>query len=270
MNIASKPPGTWQEILEDLLRQANVSRETVHVVCAGAAGYTLPDRRALLEHLLQQMLPGARVLVLADYAIALEGATGGNPGVLVIAGTGSIASGRDREGRLMRAGGWGYLLGDEGSGFWIGREAIRAVLAVKEGWGEQTLLAEMLSEALGTSDAGEWLSALYRTQNPQSLLAELAPLVTEAAERGDALAQRILFHAAEHLADLVLHLVEHLHLPEDFPVCTVGGVWKSPSVLQRFHRQLVERLPYWRGGVQPPMYSPVEGALLIAQRLMWA
>ncbi|GIV20709.1 MAG: hypothetical protein KatS3mg023_2460 [Armatimonadota bacterium] len=86
MNIASKPPGTWQEILEDLLRRASVNRETVHVVCVGAAGYTLPDRRALLEHLLQQMLPGARVLVLADYAIALEGATGGNPGVLVIAG----------------------------------------------------------------------------------------------------------------------------------------------------------------------------------------
>ncbi|GIV20708.1 MAG: hypothetical protein KatS3mg023_2459 [Armatimonadota bacterium] len=170
----------------------------------------------------------------------------------------------------MRAGGWGYLLGDEGSGFWVGREAIRAVLAAKEGWGEQTRLTDMLSETLGTSDAGEWLSALYRTQNPQSLLAELAPLVTEAAEQGDASAQNILFHAAEHLADLVLHLVEHLHLPEDFPVCTVGGVWKSPSVLQRFHRQLVERLPYWRGGVQPPMYSPVEGALLIAQRLMWA
>lgn len=270
MNIASKPPGTWQEILEDLLRRASVNRETVHVVCVGAAGYTLPDRRALLEHLLQQMLPGARVLVLADYAIALEGATGGNPGVLVIAGTGSIACGRDREGKLMRAGGWGYLLGDEGSGFWVGREAIRAVLAAKEGWGEQTRLTDMLSETLGTSDAGEWLSALYRTQNPQSLLAELAPLVTEAAEQGDASAQNILFHAAEHLADLVLHLVEHLHLPEDFPVCTVGGVWKSPSVLQRFHRQLVERLPYWRGGVQPPMYSPVEGALLIAQRLMWA
>lgn len=270
MNIASKPPGAWQEVLEDLFRQASVDRETVHVVCAGAAGYTLPDRRALLEHLLQQLLPGARVLVLADYAIALEGATGGNPGVLVIAGTGSIACGRDREGKLMRAGGWGYLLGDEGSGFWIGREAIRAVLAAKEGWGEQTRLTDMLSETLGTSDAGEWLSALYRTQNPQSLLAQLAPLVTEAAEQGDASAQNILFHAAEHLAGLVVHLVQHLHLPEDFPVCTVGGVWKSPAVLQRFHQQLCDRLPHWRGEVKPPMYSPVEGALLIAQRMMWA
>lgn len=271
MNIASKPPSIWQDVLEELFRQANVDRETVHVVCAGAAGYTLPDRRALFEHLLQQMLPGARVLVLPDYAIALEGATGGNPGVLVIAGTGSIACGRDREGRLMRAGGWGYLLGDEGSGFWIGREALRTVLAAREGWGEQTLLTEMLAETLGTSDAGEWLSALYRTQNPQSLLAQLAPLVSETAERGDAPANRILTDAAHHLAGLVIHVATHLHLPEDFPVCTVGGVWKSGGVLlQRFREQLVAHLPDWRGEVKPPLYSPVEGALLLAQRMMWA
>ncbi|MGC8784423.1 MAG: N-acetylglucosamine kinase [Armatimonadota bacterium] len=270
INIASKPPGVWQEVLEALFCQAGVDRETVHVVCAGAAGYTLPDRRALFEHLLQQMLPSARVLVLADYAIALEGATGGNPGVLVIAGTGSIACGRDREGKLMRVGGWGYLLGDEGSGFWIGREAIRAVLAATEGWGEQTRLHQLLSDMLGSDDCSEWLSALYRTQNPQSLLAQLAPRVTEAAEQGDTLAQRILLHAADHLAGLVDQLTRHLHLPEDFPVCTVGGVWKSQLVLQRFHQQLGERLPHWHGEVKPPMYSPVEGALLIAQRMMWA
>lgn len=270
MNIASKPPGAWQEVLEGLFHQAGVDRETVHVVCAGAAGYTLPDRRALFEHLLQQMLPSARVLVLADYAIALEGATAGNPGVLVIAGTGSIACGRDREGRLMRVGGWGYLLGDEGSGFWIGREAIRAVLAANEGWGEQTRLYEILSDTLGSADTGEWLSALYRTQNPQSLLAQLAPLVTEAAEQGDAPAQGILYEASRYLAGLVAQLAQHLSLPEDFPVCTVGGVWKSQAVLQQFHQQLGERLPHWRGEVKPPMYSPVEGALLIAQRMMWA
>lgn len=270
MNIATKPPSVCQEILDNLFRQAGVDRETVHVVCAGAAGYTLPDRRVHLEHLLQQMLPGARVLVLADYAIALEGATGGTPGVLVIAGTGSIACGRDREGKLMRAGGWGYLLGDEGSGFWIGREAIRAVLAAREGWGKPTRLSEILSETLGSSDVGEWLSALYRTHNPQSLLAQLAPLVNEAAERGDAPAQRILYEASHYLAGLVLQLAQHLSLPEDFPVCTVGGVWKCHTVLQRFHRHLADRLPHWRGEVKPPLYSPVEGALLIAQRMMWA
>ncbi len=192
INIASKPPGVWDETLEDLLERAGVNRETVRVACAGAAGYTLPDRRAMFERLLQEKLPQARVLVLPDYAIALEGATGGAPGVLVIAGTGSIACGRDREGRLMRAGGWGYLLGDEGSGFWIGREAVRAALAAAEGWGEQTLLQEMLANTFGSADCGEWLSALYRTHNPQSLLAQCAPLVSGAAEQGDPLAERIL------------------------------------------------------------------------------
>ena len=271
INLASKPPGAWQEILEEVFDGAGVDRESVEVVCAGVAGYTLPDRRELFEHLLQQMLPRARVILLPDYAIALEGATGGAPGVQVIAGTGSIACGRDREGRMMRAGGWGYLLGDEGSGFWIGREAVRAVLAASEGWGERTVLGDTLAEALGGADCGEWLSALYRTQNPPSLLAQLAPLVAEAAERGDVQANRILSNAAHHLAALVIHVANHLHLPEDFPVCTVGGVWKSRGVLlQRFREQLATHLPDWHGEVKPPLYSPVEGALLVAQRMRWA
>ena len=271
LNIATQPPTTWQLILEELFQSARVDRMSISITCAGVAGYTLPDRRERFDHLLQEMLPRARVVVLPDYAIALEGATGGSLGVLVIAGTGSIACGRDREGRLMRAGGWGYLLGDEGSGFWIGREALRAALAAKEGWGEPTLLTEMLAQALGTADAGEWLSALYRSQNPQSLLAQLAPLVAEAAERGDIPATRILTDAAHHLAGLVIHVATHLYLPEDFPVCTVGGVWKSGGMfLHRFREQLVTYLPAWRGEIKPPLYSPVEGALLLAQRMMWA
>jgi len=271
LNIATQPPTTWQLILEELFQSARVDRMSISITCAGVAGYTLPDRRERFDHLLQEMLPRARVVVLPDYAIALEGATGGSLGVLVIAGTGSIACGRDREGRLMRAGGWGYLLGDEGSGFWIGREALRAALAAKEGWGEPTLLTEMLAQALGTADAGEWLSALYRSQNPQSLLAQLAPLVAEAAERGDIPATRILTDAAHHLAGLVIHVATHLYLPEDFPVCTVGGVWKSGGMfLRRFREQLVTHLPAWRGEIKPPLYSPVEGALLLAQRMMWA
>jgi N-acetylglucosamine kinase-like BadF-type ATPase len=271
LNIATQPPTTWQLILEELFQSARVDRMSISITCAGVAGYTLPDRRERFDHLLQEMLPRARVVVLPDYAIALEGATGGSLGVLVIAGTGSIACGRDREGRLMRAGGWGYLLGDEGSGFWIGREALRAALAAKEGWGEPTLLTEMLAQALGTADAGEWLSALYRSQNPQSLLAQLAPLVAEAAERGDIPATRILTDAAHLLAGLVIHVATHLYLPEDFPVCTVGGVWKSGGMfLRRFREQLVTYLPAWRGEIKPPLYSPVEGALLLAQRMMWA
>jgi N-acetylglucosamine kinase-like BadF-type ATPase len=103
------------------------------------------------------------------------------------------------------------------------------------------------------------------------LLAELAPLVSEAAERGDAPANRILADAAHHLAGLVIHVATHLHLPEDFPICTVGGVWKSGGMfLHRFREQLVTYLPAWRGEIKPPLYSPVEGALLLAQRMMWA
>lgn len=266
MNIAATPPDAWQQTLQRLFRQAGVTPERVQVVCAGVAGYTLPDRRAQFQTLLQQLLPQAQVIVQADYAIALEGATGGEPGVLVIAGTGAIVCGRDAEGRLMRAGGWGYLLDDEGSGFWIAREAVRAALAAHEGWGRPTQLSEMVAEALGSAAPGEWLSRVYHSPTPQSLLAGWAPLVSRAAEQGDALAQSILIEAAQHLAERVVHLQAHLALPEGYPVCIVGGVWKAQTVREHFERTLRARLPHWQGTVQPPKRSPVEGALLIALR----
>lgn len=264
MNIAATPPEVWQQTLQRLLRQAEVAPEQVQVVCAGVAGYTLPDRRAQFEALLQQLLPQAQVIVQADYAIALEGATGGEPGILVIAGTGSIVCGRDAEGRLIRAGGWGYLLDDEGSGFWIGREALRVALAAHEGWGKPTLLSELLAESLGIADPGGWLSTIYRSPTPQPLLAGLAPLVSQAAEQGDLVAQRILTEAAGQLAERALQVASGLYLPEGYPVCIVGGVWEAQTVREHFARILHSRLPHWRGTVQPPKRSPVEGALLIA------
>ncbi|MCS6949754.1 MAG: hypothetical protein NZ520_04740 [bacterium] len=267
VNIASTPPNVWQRRLERLLRQAQVDCQQVQTVCAGVAGYTLPDRRAQFERMLQQLFPRARLLVLADYAIALEGATGGEAGILVLAGTGSIVCGRDRDGNVLRAGGWGYLLDDEGSGFWIGREALRAALAAAEGWGETTCLHRLLSETLGSTDPGDWLSKLYRAHNPQSLLAGLASLVSQAAEQEDSVAQRILHEAAQHLAERVTQLRRVLPLPEDFPVYIVGGVWNSSLVRQCFEQLLHQRLPSWRGEVRPPRLSPVEGAFLIAQRV---
>ncbi len=268
MNLAATSPSVWQSTLVQLLQRAGVESQRIEAVCAGVAGYTLPDRRRRFERLLRKQFAPARVLVLADYAIALEGATEGAPGVLVIAGTGAIACGRDREGNLRRAGGWGFLLDDEGSGFWIGREALRAALAAREGWGEPTCLCDQLADALGSADTGHWLSALYRAENPQSWIAALAPWVSQCAEEGDAVAQRILQEAAQHLAQRVLQLERMLSLPEDFPVCIVGGVWKSLMVRQHFLQQLRQEMPHWRGEVQPPKRSPVEGALLIAQRLL--
>src|SRR5580658_4364350 len=109
------------------------------------------------EALLSQILPIDRMLVTDDALIALAGATAGEPGVVVIAGTGSIAFGRNARGETARAGGWGFVFGDEGGAFDIARQALRAVLREHEGWGARTVLTPALLEATGTRDANEML-----------------------------------------------------------------------------------------------------------------
>ena len=139
-----------------------------------------------------------------DALIALVGATGGEPGVVTIAGTGSIAFGRNAEGRTARAGGWGYLLGDEGGGFDLVRRALRAVLRQEEGWGPATVLREALLEAAEARDAHDLMHRVYTEEYPRARVAGFARLVDDVANAGDLVAREIMGGAAQALATFAL------------------------------------------------------------------
>src|SRR5688572_6428487 len=124
--------------------------------CFGMSGGP-DDKQALLA----EILPAERLIVTTDAVIALSGATAGEPGIIAIAGTGSIAFGRNEAGRTARVGGWGYVFGDEGGGFDITRQALRAALRYEEGWGPETALHRVLLEAAGGADANDVLHRFY-------------------------------------------------------------------------------------------------------------
>jgi N-acetylglucosamine kinase len=222
--------------------------------CFGMSGG--PDDK--LE-ILASMLPADRLVVTNDAVIALAGATASGQGIITIAGTGSIAFGRNRDGRSARAGGWGYVYGDEGGGFDIGRQATRAALRMDEGWGPPTALRDHLLAATGCRDANQMLHLFYTDAWPRSRVATLARLVDEAAGEGDTVALGILRTAAQELAMLAGAVRRTLFAPgEAVEVAYIGGVFQSGILLESF-RDLVEL----EDGVRcdPPRLGPAEGAL---------
>ena len=241
--------------------QAGLDAATVRFesACFGMSGGP-EDKQAILAG----MLRAEHLAVTTDAAIALSGATATGQGIAAIAGTGSIAFGRNAAGRTARAGGWGYLFGDEGSGFEIARQALRASLRMEEGWGPPTSLRQALLDAIGSRNANEVMHRFYTSEWPRSRVAALAPLADAAAADGDAVAMVILNRAGADLAMLVAAVRSQLWKPGDaVDVAYIGGVFQSRTVLERF-RGLVELEPANRCG--PPRHGPAQGALLEAYR----
>ena len=247
--------------LDAACRRAGLDAATVRFesACCGMSGGP-DDKQAILAGLLRAQ----RLTVTTDAAIALYGATATGQGIAAIAGTGSIAFGRNAEGRTARAGGWGYIFGDEGSGFDIARQTVRAALRMEEGWGPPTSLRQALLDATGTRDANQAAHLFYTSEWPRSRVAMLAPLADAAAARGDAVALVILNRAAIGIATLVAAVRSQLWKPGDpVDVAYIGGVFQSPAVLERF-RTLVEIDPGNR--CRPPLHGPAQGALREAYR----
>ncbi len=204
-------------------------------------------------------------MVTNDAVTALAGATPTGQGIVTIAGTGSIALGRNAAGRSVRVGGWGYVFGDEGAAFDIVRQAIRAALRVEEGWGPPSLLREAFLDATASASANQMLHRFYSDEWPRSRVGDAGPLVDRAAVAGATPWRReILNGAAIQLAMLAGSVRGQLWKPGDgIDVAYVGGVFHSDLLREKF-RLLVEMQPGCRCAA--PLHGPERGALLEAYR----
>jgi N-acetylglucosamine kinase-like BadF-type ATPase len=227
--------------------------------CLGMSGG--PEDKASL---LGEVIRADHMIVTHDARIALAGAMSGAAGTIVIAGTGSIAYGENEQGESARAGGWGYVFGDEGGGFDIARQALRAILREHEAWGPRTALTPALLEAVEAKDANDALHRFYTPEWPRSRVAGLARIVNRVAEEGDPVAVGVLNGAAQNLASLAVSVQRQLWAEDvESRVAWVGGVFGSEILRERF-RALVEMDENAR--VAAPLHSPAVGALLLAWR----
>lgn len=246
------------------LDEAGLPPEKVAAVALGIAGASVAHSADWVRAVGRAALPGALVLPSADYEIALAGANGRLEGVVIAAGTGSVAYGVSPAGESALAGGWGYLLGDEGSGYWLGLEALRAATRADDGRGVRTTLSAEVPAALGIEAGRAALIAwLYRGPGPRNgEIAGLAPLVLRLAEQGDAAAADIVRRAAAHLADLGRAVADRLALG-DPRYAFAGGLLSEPNPLSVGLCQDLGLAEMPR-----PRYSPVLGAALLALRAL--
>jgi N-acetylglucosamine kinase-like BadF-type ATPase len=248
-----------RECISQAAGRAGIAGNRYKAACFGMSGGPA-DKAALLHELIES----EHWIVTHDAMTALAGATSGEPGIVAIGGTGSIAFGQNARGEIARAGGWGYLFGDEGGAFDIVRQALRAVLREHEGWGARTALTPALLESASASDANELLHAFYTPDWPRPRIAGLAQIVDRIAEEGDPTAIAILQNAARELALLVGSVRRQLWSEgEATRVAWVGGVFRSAILLERF-RTLVSLEE--SATCEAPKHGPAVGALLLAYR----
>jgi glucosamine kinase len=261
-------PSAEREILLAARRAlAQAGRGALQSVCVGLAGADRPEISQPLAAWLRKHLPARFHLVTTDAAIALETAIGGDtgaeaPGIVVIAGTGSIACARDARGQMLRSGGWGAIFGDEGSGYDLARNAVRAALCAFDGRGPRTKLSGALTRRLGLKSIIELPGMNASSQE----IAALAPVVIKTARSGDAVARQLVEDAGRDLAALALALVTRLGpRKQSLRVVCAGGLFQASAALREsFARHLRENVSDAR--ISMLRREPVEGALALARR----
>ncbi len=258
-NLQTAGPAATAERIAARIREAQKAHPEAQAVavCAGVAGAgRLDDREALAMHLRDQLGVASpdHLEIVHDGVIALEAVFGAEAGVVVIAGTGSAVYARTAEGELERAGGWGPVLGDEGSGYALGRAGLRAVAHAFDG-GPSTELSARVAEALGLDIRAALVQHVYRDDAP---LQQVAPLVLDAAANGDAIARRIVDTQTGRLADQAAWLAARC---SDLPrrIATLGGLTSADTYADALRTALEQRLPGWSVRIAPE--RPADGAL---------
>lgn len=241
---------------------ARVTPKTIDRTCIGVAGGARPDTAATVRQILADLVSG-EVEVVGDMVIAMEAAAGSGPGVVVIAGTGSIAYGRNSAGQTARAGGWGFAISDEGSGFWIGRKAVSAAMrAFDEGRSSTLLEATIRSWRLNSR---EQLIVAANGSN-QADFAGLLPSVVAAADLDDPVAHDVLAEAGAELAGLAKIVIGRIFAKDEkVPVAMSGGVFRNSALVRKvFYNNL--RLDFPNAAVNSEVIDPLQGALQLARR----
>lgn len=249
---------TIQSVVRQAVASANLTLEDISAVGIGVAGADSAHSEAWVREVASGVLPAAEIAPSSDHEIALVGAHGQRRGILVLAGTGSLACGVGASGEYILIGGRGYLLGDEGSGYWIAMEALKAIIRADDGRTSVTSLTPLFLERFDLPDVPAVIPWLYHAGLSRTKeLATFAGTVLEQAEQGDKVASDVALRAAEELALSVRALRHRLNM-EPLPIAFAGGLLSSHNPLSIKLCQLLD-LP----DIPQPQYPPVIGAAIL-------
>jgi glucosamine kinase len=264
-NITRVGESVARESLHTAIREActatNIAPAELHRSCIGVAGAGRENVAVIIRMIIAELIPG-EIEVVGDMPIALEAAFGEGPGVIVIAGTGSFAYGRDRQGKTARAGGWGFVISDEGSAHWVGLRAVREAVRAADKSAARLALLEDLMQVRHASSFDEFVHAA----NSDPDFAAFFPSVVKMADAGDPIAQQVLTEAGAELANLAEIVMSKLFAKEPaVPLAMAGGVFRHSSLVREVFYNRVRNLRQ-RVGLHEVIVEPVLGALGMARK----
>jgi glucosamine kinase len=249
-----------QAAMHEALTAASMNPDQIAAVAIGVAGAPAAFAESWLRETVAAVIPHTLIVPSSDNEIALVGANGERFGVLLLAGTGSVAHGINATGEWVQVGGWGYLLGDEGSGFRLGIEAIKAVMQAFDGRGKPTCLTSKILAELQLASEWELIAWLYQpNETIIRRVAQLAPLILEIAATGDEVARTIIEINAQAMAEMGYAVIRRLAL-ETPKIAFAGSILAHDNLLSR---RLCELLGL--SALPIPRYPPVVGAALLAK-----
>lgn len=252
--------------VQDAFDSAGMERRTVAAACLGLAGADRASDRSVVETWTQEARLAFRVQIVNDAVPLLYAGDSEGEGIALIAGTGSLAWGLNKRGQTARSGGWGFLFGDEGSAFALGRAILQAVTWSSDGRGPATCLAEEVNQALQITSSAEIITAVYSHEVPRAVIAGLAPLVFDAADRMDVVSCDILNGAAVELAAMVVAVARRLQLTESLALSLTGALMLNQA---KFRHMVLDAVAS-RGvrlATTTVVHEPARGAIRMAQNL---
>jgi N-acetylglucosamine kinase-like BadF-type ATPase len=256
-----------EKVFDDIMEELRQGR-TISAVGLGIAGVDRPHDEGVIRGILRRLGHRETAKVVNDAAIALVAGAPDGIGIVVLAGTGSIAYGADRAGKTARSGGFGFLLADEGSGYWLGHQALRSVVRASDGRGPATRIMPILFETLEVSSVGELVPRVYEKGLPKHRIAALAGVVQRGLDEGDEVAAALIEGGARELSLAARAVARQLDLGDGpFPVVLAGGAFKAcPSLFPT----LVKHLDLPGGRPSLLQVEPARGAVQLALDLLKA
>ncbi|MDQ3061853.1 MAG: hypothetical protein M3R14_03175 [Acidobacteriota bacterium] len=216
------------------------------------------------EEIIGEIIRAERLTVGHDAPTALFGATAGKPGIVVIAGTGSVVYGENAWGETTKIGGLGYLFSDEGSGFWLALQVIRLAIKEQDGLVEPCGLERLVLDFFGREKIRQLTDAFYNAKMTRDELASFARAAHEAAEAGNARIQEQIYFGANVFVESVGVASRRLKFQAGFPVVSIGGMFRAPLLKKYFAELLKTKIP--TAIFAEPRFNPADGALLLAFR----
>ncbi|MCR2044507.1 N-acetylglucosamine kinase [Anaerosalibacter massiliensis] len=254
-----KAKESLDNVIKSLCSYDNITKDDIGLISLGLAGAGRKRDREVIETILKDLGINCKKIINNDAYIALVGAHGKSQGVITISGTGSITLGLNKKREMFRTGGWGHILGDEGSGYYFGKEGLVAVMKSYDGREKGTLITNKVLNYLNFTTVDEIVQYVYSNINNKTKISGLSRLVIEAAEENDEVARKIINKGVHELVSMIITVVDKMGEPEN--IALTGGIFDNSNLIKDKVNIILEEK--FQLNVVDRKYSSVIGALII-------